>query len=279
MNRIEEMAENVIRAFESGTLVETYQIRYLRRGKTDRPSGSWSFMNQMFMLFGGTQDARGMAQWRNVGRRVKAGSRAVWILAPIRRSFRVEHESIDPATGERTVTQETRQALVGFKGLPVFRLEDTEGDPLPLPGAEHAPAEPPPLADVAASLGLRVRYAGGTSGYYGYYSGRESLIHLKTHDNGVWWHELAHAMDDRLHGPLKGGQDSMQEIVAETSAAILARMYGHEPYIGRAAAYVRGYAHGDMKRVWSLVARICRVVEGILDMAVPAVDAAASQEG
>ena len=65
-----------------------------------------------------TNDARGFRQWQEVGRHVKEGAKAITILAP---RFIKKHQE----NGE-----DGKVILVGFLSVPVFRVEDTEGDPL-----------------------------------------------------------------------------------------------------------------------------------------------------
>lgn len=211
----------------------------------DRPSDLWSLSNRLIMLFSGTEDARGFKQWKGAGRSVRKGSKALWILAPVQRTFFEDDEK----RGERV----PRRVLVGFKAVPVFAVEDTEGEPLPDSEAtDHAPVGLPPLFETAGDLGVSVEYApggAGTRGEYGSYHlggsvGKPGeLIRLRSHDEGVFFHELAHAAHDRITpGGLKGGQDPRQEIVAETAAAALCLIYGFEGYVPNARDYVAGYA-------------------------------------
>ena len=48
----------------------------------DCPSVKWSLCNRLTMLMNNTDDARGYRQWQEVGRQVKPGSKAFYILAP-----------------------------------------------------------------------------------------------------------------------------------------------------------------------------------------------------
>jgi hypothetical protein len=68
------------------------------------------------MYLNNTEDARGFRQWQQAGRRVNKGSKAFYILAPM---FKKVEEN-----GEEF------QQLIGFRSVPVFRVEDTEGTPI-----------------------------------------------------------------------------------------------------------------------------------------------------
>jgi len=205
----------------------------IRRQAGERPSDSWSLGNRLLVLMADTEDARGFLQWEQAGRHVVKGARAVYILGPIARKVHGE----DPATGEPT----ERTIIRGFKAIPVFRLEDTEGKALEVP--DYAPPVLPPLAEVAEAWGIKVAYRpdrGG--GYYGAYSPTAERIELVTHAEMTFFHELAHAAHRRLGGLTSAGQDPRQEIVAETSAAALCLMYGLQGYVAPAAQYVAGNA-------------------------------------
>jgi hypothetical protein len=65
-------------------------------------------------LFKGYSDARGFRQWEQARRRVRKGEKAFHILAPVIRKV------VDEAGDAKLI-------VVGFKGVPVFGLEQTDG--------------------------------------------------------------------------------------------------------------------------------------------------------
>ena len=69
----------------------------------------------------------GFRQWEKWNRKVSKGAKAVWILAPITRKI------VDDDDESET------HRVVGFKGVPVFNVSDTHGDPLPSSPARPAP--------------------------------------------------------------------------------------------------------------------------------------------
>jgi len=219
---------------------------YLRPVDGGRPSDGWSLGNRMLMWLSGTEDARGYRQWQAVGRHVKAGARAIYILAPITRTVMVTEP--DPETGEpRAVPQ---HVTVGFQAIPVFRIEDTEG--AEVPPVSYEPPSPPPLIAVAQAWGYRVTYGPGDGICYGWTRPDAREMHLMTHDPTVFWHELGHAADAR-NRTLRGGQEPDQEIVAEAVAAVLALLHGYTPtQLGNQLAYLKAYA--DAARCSPLVA-------------------------
>jgi len=198
----------------------------------DVPCNKWSFNNRLLTFLSGTSDARGIDQWRQVGPWPKRGSKAFYILVP----FTAKKVETDEDTGLET----EKTALIGFRACPVFRYEDTDGKPLDVPQLE--PPEPPPLLDIALSWGIEVRYMPYVGSGYGFYSPGRREIGLATHDEAVFFHELAHAAHERVNGKLTPSQDWRQEVVAELTAATLMHLFGKRPNDGGAYRYIRSYA-------------------------------------
>ena len=92
----------------------------------------------------------GFRQWEKWNRNVSKGAKAVWILAPITR--KVVDEDDDGTNTEK-------HRVVGFKGVPVFNVSDTHGDPLPASPTRPAPGKASP----GTLQGLRDRV--GEAGY------------------------------------------------------------------------------------------------------------------
>jgi antirestriction protein ArdC len=227
----------------------------------DSPMGTWSLPNQLLCILAGTTDARGFRQWQEVGRHVRKGSRSLRILAPRTRKI----TETDAETGEMT----KRVAVVGFLGIPVFRYEDTDGEPITRP--DYWPAVLPPLVDVAERLGVSVDWAPFTSKYRGaYVPGRDAIV-LCSHDESVFFHELAHAALQRVvtsrGGSLKGGQVASQEIVAEVVSAVLCKLFNLAGHLPHAVGYVDNYAgkQGAAKAAVRVLGDVQAVLELILD--------------
>lgn len=232
-DRVAEATQSLLDAWESGEMPAAITRSTIARQGELLPCEKWSLSNYLLMIFSGTEDARGFRQWEQVGRKVKKGSKALYILGPC------IIQKKDEKTGEK------HPVLIGFKSIPVFRVEDTEGEPVEYP--DYSPPAQPPLAQVAEAWGLKVTYGARSGGFYGWYNGHE--IHLVTHDVKTFFHELAHAAHERVAGKLKGGQDAHQEIVAETTAAVLCRLYGYEGWEVHARDYVATYAGVEPKQV------------------------------
>src|SRR3989344_446671 len=78
--RIAEATNKILELFKTGNVPETIAI--LTHPSFNLPSNKWSLRNRLIMYLQGTQDARGFLMWKSVGRTIKAGSKAVYILAP-----------------------------------------------------------------------------------------------------------------------------------------------------------------------------------------------------
>lgn len=215
------------------------------------PSCKWSVSNRLLQFFADTSDARGFKQWKEAGRSVKKGSKAFHILGP-----KIRKWTDKDADGQET----ERSYVAGFFAIPVFRVEDTDGEPLP-----YEPTTPPPLADVAERFGLSVSYQTFASNYMGYYSDRDKKIVLASHNLQVFFHELAHAAHQRVENNLKGGQIPSQEIIAELTAATLASLYAPEVNLGFSYKYVETYATKSKKTIERACLAVINTVGKVLD--------------
>ncbi len=214
------------------------------------PSSSWSLGNRLVMMISGTADARGFRQWKNVGRNIKSGSKATYILGP-----RLVNAD-DPEDPDRKI-------LVGFRAIPVFRYEDTYGAAL----ESYKPRELPPLFELAELNGINVRYANSTFGEYGSITHDGKHIVLSTDSPDTFLHELVHFYDFKNNG-IKSGQNKVQEIVAQLGACILARMYNVDK--GKVITkytwkYISHYADTDSSEK---IGRECMAVLGRVDEAI-----------
>jgi len=250
--KVNDALSRIVDMFTNGDLPAAVARTVIRAQETDAPSAQWSIGNRILMLLAGTEDARGYRQWQEVGRYVRKGAKAFYILAPRTVTITVT----DPETGE----ERKEQRVVGFLGIPVFRYEDTDGEPIERP--DYKPAEFPPLIGVAERFGVSVNWGPFGGRAHGWYRPGTDEIRLLSHDVDVFFHELAHAAHHRIR-PLQGGQDQTQEIVAETVAAVLCQLYGYQGYIRGAAEYVAGYAKGNPGRA---VLKVLAEVEQVLNL-------------
>jgi hypothetical protein len=223
----------------------------------ERPSTKWSLGNQILMLLAGTNDARGFRQWIEVGRSVSRGSKAIYILGPVRKRVRKRVSEKHEEQGE-----EFADILVGFMPVPVFRYEDTAGNDLPV----YEPKNPPPLLEVAERFGMRVQYERLAPGVYGATDHTNKTIVLATEDADVFFHELGHAIHRTFEPKTGHGQEPEAETIAQLVAATLARLYG-SPADSFSWSYIASYANSNNpQNVGRLCMRVLDRTKKVLDL-------------
>jgi antirestriction protein ArdC len=226
-DKVKQVLSGIVEQFKSGNIPEAVALATYPAANV--PSSRWSFLNRTLMYLTGTGDARGFRQWQEVKRKVRKGAKAIYILVPC---FKKE---LDDESGKE------KNVLRYFKATPVFTVEDTEGEKL-----DYELLEVPdlPLMERAKEWGLSVKAIPGNYRYYGYYSPQKKEIALASTDEAVFFHELAHAAHDRLKSGIEGGQDPLQEIVAELSALALCKLTGRKAdgSFGHSYRYIEGYA-------------------------------------
>jgi len=116
--RIKEAMDTLLKMFDEENLEKVARAVFRSEGSSI-PADKWSFLNRILMYLHNTEDARGFRQWQQVGRYVKKGSKAFYIIAPVTRKITAEKNL---ESGE--MVREERTVLAGFKGIPVFRIED-----------------------------------------------------------------------------------------------------------------------------------------------------------
>jgi antirestriction protein ArdC len=212
----------------------------------DIPYRKWSCLNQFVAYLHGTGDARGFRQWKEAGRSVKKGAKAIYILVPM--IYKVKKEKED---------SETEEKLTGFKAMPVFRVEDTEGVELDYEvRLKEFNPDSLPLIDVANLLGVKVQ-AGLTGTAGGWFDPMRNAITLGSNNQQVFLHELSHAVDNILPG--KKNDYAFNEVVAELSSAFLASLYGSKLELDNTIAYIQGWSGGGKHIAFKVIAAMERV--------------------
>jgi hypothetical protein len=138
--KVKQALESIVQRFKEGDIPEA--IAYSIFPIPNIPASRWSLLNRTLMAFANTSDARGFNQWKEVNRYVKKGSQSFTILAPRFAKKQTEDE------------EEPKPILAGFLAVPVFKVEDTEGEPL-----DYQKIELPqlPLMEVAQEWGISVK--------------------------------------------------------------------------------------------------------------------------
>ena len=183
---------------------------------------------------------------------MKKGSQSFTILAP---RF-IKKQSDDE--------EQPEAILAGFLAVPVFKVEDTEGEPL-----DYEKIELPelPLMEVAKEWSISVKAIPGNYQCSGYFSQDRKEIGLASREEAVFFHELAHVAHQKLLGKLKKGQDWRQEIVAELAAATLCRIVGKtSKHLGNSFRYIEKYAESANLTPWQACLKVISDTEKVLTL-------------
>jgi len=259
--KIQAIAHDLLTAFQIGTLPTALVQVFIRRN-IDVPSKHWTWTNRTVGILRGHVYAAGFRQWEQLGRHVKKGEHAFYILAP----------KLKKEEGEDGADGSDQLVLVGYQPIAVFGYLQTYGEPLP--GAEDEPAfiDALPLIEVARAWDLSVgTYAiADNPKALGYFAPGVG-IGLATENLAVWAHELVHAADQRLGTFTGRGIDS--EVVAQLGASVLLECLGHSDKSdpGGTYRYIEGYCKEHDRKVLpvctELLERTCRCVAHLLDEA------------
>jgi antirestriction protein ArdC len=225
---------------------------------------------------GATQVA-GFNAWKKMGRFVRKGEKAVWIVAPM--IYKQTDERTDEATGDETQTP--RKVIRGFKWVPVFDVSQTEGDELPsvchrLDGDDPA-GHYATLVGVARSIGFTVEDAELPGSVNGDCSHVERRIRVEVTNPPAQRvktlaHEIGHAL---LHE--KYDNRALAELEAESTAYVVCQALGLDTS-DYSFGYVASWAGGGDQAIAAIKAsceRIQRTATVILRAFEVAVEVAA----
>ena len=248
--KVKSVLDKVLEAFKTGNIPKLIAIRQFPVPNV--PCYKWSFLNQLIVALNETSDARGFRQWQSVNRHVKKGAKSFDILVPL----------IKKAQNDNA---EESIKLFGFRTQSVFSIESTDGEEVPSFEAELPEL---PLMDKARIWGISLKAVGGNDSFHGYFSPSKIEIGLASPDEQVFFHEMSHYADFKILGKLKGGQDPLQEIVAELSSLVLCQIIGKsaDSTLGNAYEYIAGYAKKIKSTPYDSAIQVLKRVEKVLDL-------------
>jgi len=206
--------------------------------------------------------------WRALGRAVRKGERALYVLKP-----RFARKAGD-------ATDDEAKKLVGFGLLPLFALEQTDGPPLEASVVPCDVSSPDSFAhsvdrlrEVAlqhcphvATIELRPRTPDDERGVYGWFARSTRSIVVLTDTSphqqfATLVHELAHVI---LHGADEHHSRSTKEVEAESTSFVVCHALGLDTS-SFALPYVASWAEGDLDAVAAAGENIRRASMAILD--------------
>ena len=181
----------------------------------------YSFCNQMILMFHNCSQVAGYKRWQELGRSVKKGSKAVWILAPAYYKKKVENEE-----GEE---EEIRKLY--FRSVPVFDISDTEGEEIERGMTTRSKVNFPEAKEAAEKLGFTVSLKPLKIAMGGFIKERAITLNSNLNDTehvGTLIHELSHGLLD--HTNSKNGElpAKVKEQQAETATYLACRILGVE---------------------------------------------------
>lgn len=245
--KAQQSLDRVVSKFQSGDLSPISKVVRIRLDP-NAPALRWSLSNRIIAFVQTDElDCRGFKQWQDVGRSIKKGSKAAFILRP----------HTIKQTNEKDEKEVEELLCMGFSTVPVFAASDTEGEEA-LPS--YQPRVLPPLLDLAQKFGIAVSYVPATPDKLGDTDVKGELIRLGTQDPSVFFHEIAHAIHARISGRLKGGQHTDQETIAEFTSAVLMDFYDYQDRSGNAWDYIQSYAKDPL----TAITRAMGTVEQVL---------------
>jgi antirestriction protein ArdC len=170
----------------------------------------------------------GFRAWQRMGRTVRRGERAIWILAPLVRR-------------RSGATDEDRATVAGFRYQAVFDVSQTDGEPLPTVCDRLVGAAPEGAFDrlvgCATALGFTVERCELPGTVNGDCSHRLARLRVEVRNDPAQQvktlaHELAHAV---LHEEV--GDRALAELEAESAAFVVCDHLGLD---------TSGYTFGDV---------------------------------
>ena len=213
----------------------------------------------------------GFNKWKELGRSVKKGEKALKVLAPIKHSKIVEIDKIDPITkkfildsnGDR-VKELVKQDYLTYRVVPVFDIKQTEGKDLPrlvdeLKGSiNNYKILKESIEEVAK---VPIEYIDIKDESKGYYSLDENNIKIKKGMDEkqtlkTLIHELTHS---RLHNTIEALSDrAAAEVQAESVAFIVSDHFEidtSEYSFGYVAAWSMGKDITELKKSLNIISK------------------------
>ncbi len=266
--------ENRVDQLAAGVAALTNSEEWRRFLRVQSRFHRYSFNNAVLIAaqFPEATQVAGFAAWKKLGRHVRRGEKAIWILAPMVVKGRSD-DSSRPTPGSSGSDGPDRPRIRGFRYVAVFDITQTEGAELPAvcqPLLGNDDGENfPRLVAVASELGYRTELAELPGGINGDCSFVNRLLRVEVRNAPAQQvktlaHELAHAL---MHEEMK--DRSQAELEAESVAFVVGQHLGIDT-----GAYTFGYvavwgggpaALEALRQSGSRIQRTARLILDLLD--------------
>lgn len=204
--------------------------------------------------------------WKSLGRYVKPGEHAIWILAPMHRKVEVEDDA-----GDKTSVQ----AISGFRPVPVYDVAQTDGEPIPEVRPVLLEGDAPArlwdsVVDQIAHHGYETKLEappsaanGDTNPLTNTVRVRPELSPFQKLKTGV--HELAHIrLGHPENVPEYRAHRGRSEVEAESVAYVVCSALGYDTS-AYSVPYAAGWAGGDTSKLAEVANKVVTVAHAILD--------------
>lgn len=206
----------------------------------------------------------GYRTWQSLDRYVMKGEHGITVLAPVtRKGAETEQE---PSNASSSPDRETAsRTIVTFRPATVFDIAQTDGKPLDWPHAKEIVGDH--LKDVLDALTHHVvpvpvtfqRLDPEREGY-GFWQPQHGTITITTqaapnHQLKTLLHEWAHSIGVPQASPTQGIHRGTEEVAAETSAYVMAKMIGLDTK-DYSQAYVAGWGDMNPEKVKAVMADV-----------------------
>ncbi len=261
LQNLEKMVEDYVRQLAEET--DEFRKSAAFKEYLDTMSRFWqySYNNQLLIHVQKPNASRvaGFRKWNDFGRHIKAGSKAIKILAPYAKKTKEK----DTLTGEEKEVVRTY-----FWPVNVFDISQTDGKELPkidieVTGDSHKNVLDKLLA-YCATRNITVEFKDlGINGLYGYSQGGKIAIDSKQAVNmqvSTLVHEIAHEL---LHQSPEGKKFSKneKELQAESTAYVVCKSLGLNP---KSPNYLVLYK-ADKDKIMANMEIISGMAKGILE--------------
>lgn len=250
--------QGILNAFMKPESLDLVTKAMFKRHK-NLPSDKWSLLNRINMILHNTVDARGPKAWIKEDRRPLKGG-FFNILGPS--SFPKKDKN-----GKKIFNEDGKPVMVvtGFRAIKVWPVEKTEGQK----EVDYGIVEELPeflCEEVADEWGIKVTQGFENSKYMAYYNDSEKEIKMATTSQQTFFHELAHAAEEKIFKDTKGGQVASQEIIAEFSSVVLMRLFGLQSGTKNTYDYIKKYAECNEKDIVKSVAPFISRIEKVVNL-------------
>ena len=219
---------------------------------------SYSFYNQIILCFAGCSQVAGYRKWKELGRTVKKGGKAVWILAPWFKKVKVEKE------GEE---KKEAKLLHGFFSVPVFDISQTEGEPVKRGFTTGSDIDFEELRKATEKAGWTVVFKPLEIATGGYVTSQNGEITLnsnlnETENTGTLVHEWVHK---ELKHPNNETPARVAEQQAETATYLVCKVLGIDR---KSVFYLKSW--GLSENILKDFGKVDKVVKKIISALAPA---------